>query len=336
MLENTYLALRQFIFANIYPAPAIFNRATRNFIGLQQFPRIVPDYQELGQRLSFDLDANMHLLSDHELMQTDHFEALLIAKLLDKNIYVKDKQYIILVGGNTTCYQIFIPEMLELHRRHYPKALVLAFNPPGVGLSYGATNSTEDYCAALASIIDNLFKNKVPAQNIMIVGHSLGAAVAARIVAKYNEDGQPIRLFADRTMMNISDIVATRIRAIIPTAILRYTIGAILYLLMKSLIRLLHLELDVARDFARINALNPGAARGMMVQEDEVIKDCDLGHALPKTQLEYFRCFKLRMEEKLRKAHSKPRQDLIDEDSKQNAEQYLDRYIQSNTLVFKQ
>ena len=328
MLEKVYNAVRQFIFSNIYPAPWIFNRSTRSFIGLRQLSRLLPDYAELCHNLSFDLHGNMHEAIDHESLHPGRFEAVLIAKLDKKNIYANEKQYLIIVGGNTTCYQIFIPEMIGLYKKHHKQAYVLGFNPPGVGMSPGATNTPEDFCNALKSIIDNLCNNGVPADNIFIIAHSLGAAIAARTLVQFHENGKPVRLFTDRTMMRISEIAAVKMQKLFPIRILRYTLGLLIYWLMKLLIKLVNLELDVAKDFVRINTISPGAARGMLASHDEVIDDCDLYYGLPEMhQLEYYRKFKLKMDDKHKKSHSKPRHELIEENGEKSAEQYLDECI---------
>jgi pimeloyl-ACP methyl ester carboxylesterase len=327
MLNSIYNTVRQLIFTQIFHAPVIFNRATRNFIGLQQMSRLLPDYYEMCHCLSFDLCGNMGFRAENEPLEPNHFEAILIAKLESKEIYARDVQYVVLVGGNTTCYQVFIAEMIALHKKHGKNAYVIGFNPPGVGMSPGATHSQDDICAALKSIVDNLHNNGVPAQHIMLVGHSLGAAIAARVAAQFHEVDKRVKLFADRTMMSISEVVAVKIVATIPTQLLRRTLGAILYYLLKALVKLFKLELDVARDFVRINTITPGAARGMMTHEDEVILSSDLFHALPDNQQPYFKQFKLRLDKAFRKAHSQPRHELIDYDGLQNAEEYLDQCI---------
>jgi pimeloyl-ACP methyl ester carboxylesterase len=315
--------LRAFLLAQIYPAPRIFNRGTRNFIGLQQMLRLIPEYATMCQHKIFDVHGNCYAFPKNDIIENGQFEAVIICE--DQDIYKPNKNYIIHIGGNNTCCQIFVPEMLSTYQKFHKQICLIAFNPPGVGLSPGNLSDLDEYCAALRSIVANLQQNKIPGSHIMIIGHSLGAAIAARVVAEYHEKGINLKLFADRTMSSISNAVAARVLSILPN-FLKYILGNLLRYLIKTLVRYLQLELDVATDIALINSRNPGAAKGMTAHDDEMMQGCCVSAEIPPRHLAFFPRFRLKDEDVHRKSHSKPRDALVPSDkeiSAANAQEHL-------------
>ncbi len=329
--SSAYSSIRHSLFTLIYPAPTIVNRGTRNFIGIQQLTRSISNYDQFCHPLEYDFFANVTNVESTNHIAPDHFEAMLIAEIEKNILYHSDIKYLICLGGNTSCYQVLIPEMIEIYKSHYKKAFLIGFNPPGVGMSPGSTANLDIYCDALKSIIDNLHNNHIPYSNIMVLGHSLGGGIAARVVAQYQFAGKNVSLFADRSMISLSEAAGSKLRRGIPTLLLKYTVGNLLYVLAKFLIYFFKLELDVAADFASINKIQPGAAHGMMAHEDEVLSDCCLSGGI-EHPTPYFAHFKLRDEDPHRRSHSKVRRDLIAVGGEQTAEQYLHSVLVKFTL----
>lgn len=328
LLTGLYDAGRSFVFSQIYPASTIFNPHTRNFIGVRQLINLLPHYQQTCHPIECHFDGKINIVPDAHMHSPNAFEGILIAQLNGaKSIYNPNAQYIILVGGNTTCFQVLVPEMLSLFHKHHCKPYIISFNPPGVGMSPGVTNNIEEYCKTLKLIIDTLCDNDIPAENIVVIGHSLGAAIAARTIADYQLGGKNIKLFADRTMSSIGDAASARFKRLLPTEILRAIIGAFLAWLARKLVKLFAQDLNVIKDFSIINEKNPGSARAMVAEYDHIMEDCSIADSLPEPQLPYLRRFKIAENDRFKLGHSKVRHELYDDQSSQTAEQYLHQCI---------
>src|SRR3990167_9274688 len=178
--EFVFDGLRGFIFSNIYPAPTIVNPRTRVFIGAQFLAQSFIKTNATCKLVWFDYLGNMQQADTTTRLLPGRVEALFIAK--GDNFYNPQKKYIIYIGGNTTCFQILIDDMIELHEKH--DACVIGFNPPGVGMSPGYTD-LDKYCDSVKLVIDNLARNGVPYSKILVFGHSLGGGIAARVVKEY-------------------------------------------------------------------------------------------------------------------------------------------------------
>ncbi len=296
-LASIYDRLRHICFTIIYPARKIHNPRTRNFIGLQQYKQLVLEDKNIAHPMVFDFKGNVHAgpITRVQKIEPKVFDAILIAQTTRAKIYDSSKQYIIIVGGNTTCYETFIPEMIRFNRKSSNRSYVLGVNPPGIGMSPGRTRGPQDYHAALRSIVDHLHKKGVPHENIVILGHSFGAAIGASVVAECHAEGKKIRLIADRTLATVAGIVGNTIRRAVPTVFLRSTLGALLGFICRRLIIFLGLEINVAEHFTTINTLTPGAARGLNATEDEMIpEESSLFFGLnAQMQIEYCQKFKL-------------------------------------------
>lgn len=325
-IKALYYLFRKWLFSKIYPAPGIFTFGSKNFIGLErlvQLSKKIPDHQNLYHPLSVSLSAIE--MRKNDFIPPDHFEATLIGSVYNGNIFKQSVGYVIFVGGNTTCYQIFMEEMISLHnklKQDKKEAYIIGFNPPGVGLSPGEITGPDEYCQTLNALINNLLFNRINPENIIVVGHSLGAAIAAKTVAYFNERNLNIKLFADRTMNKLSNAVEAKLKNGLPL-LLKYTLGNFLAMTAKSLINVFNLDLEVAADFTFINNKAPGSAYGMNADEDEMMADCSLIDGLPKEQLIYFRRFRLDPSHTHRSSHSKDHNKLISEDQSGYADQYF-------------
>lgn len=340
LLNSVYSGCRDFIFGEIYPAESVYNPRRMNFLGTQDYVDLLrahQDYQHLCHHLQCNFSDEISVISYNNTINAEMFEAMIIGELNNNKIYNAKKQYIILVGGNNTCYQVFVPQMLKLYYKHNESAYIIGFNPPGVGLSPGTTNDLEHYCAALRSVINNICANGIPAENILVVGHSLGGAIAAKVIADLQQEDKNVRLFADRTMKSISDAAGARFWRMLPTGLLRNTLGMILFYLAKGAVKMFKLEIDVAAAVTSINKNKPGYARGIATLQDEAMEGCCLLNGLKSEHLQYFETYKLR-DNNLKRSHCTRRHELEHElQSHKSADQYLDECIASfsnQTLKF--
>lgn len=320
--------LRSLIFSIIYPASSNFSSRTRNYIGARALANLLPNQDKSRHLLYFDLEGNLYKPDiSIDVTQTGIFEVILIKNPKDVTLYNDNMQYIIFIGGNTTCAEILLPEMLECYNNNDGQVCVISFNPPGVGLSPGIA-TFETNCAAPESIVKHLLSHNIPADNILIVGHSLGGSFGSHIATKYQLLGKNIRVFIDRAMSSISDAAAAKILRSIPTKILRNTLGLFLALLTKIIIKFLHLEIDLVKNFIIINTQNPGSARAMSADDDEMMLQCCLLDKLPKEQIRYAEKFELHRNDNNRKSHSVQREFLFSKTNKdQTADHYLSNFI---------
>lgn len=312
MITSIYNDIRRFLFSILVPAPSRMNRYTRNFIGIKQLIKLLPDYDQICHPVQFDFYGNMQNIPPDEWLDHNKFEAMIIGNFLeDKNIYSHNKQYIIFVGGNTTCFQSYIHEMIALYNKSDKNSYLIGFNPPGVGMSPGIMNGPEDYCGALQSIIDNLCNKGISPTEILVYGHSLGAGIGARTVAQNQLEGKNIRLFADRTMSTLAEAAGEKVRSSVPTYLLRNTLGSFFAFFIRSIVRIFSLDLDVAKDFTTINTKNPESAIAIGVFGDDMMEKCCLSNGLPQTQTKYFTMFKLRESDKSKESHCRVYEELI-------------------------
>lgn len=324
MMYNTF---RSAIFDIIYPAPSIFSPRTRNYIGARALANLILNTDKSLHLLHFDLNGNLYT-SNMPIDKTipGIFEAILIKDAKDTRLYNDRMQYIIFIGGNTTCAEILLPEMLECYNSHNKQVCVIGFNPPGVGMSPGIA-TFETNCAAPESIVKHLLGH-IPAENILIFGHSLGGGFASHIAAKYHLLGKHIRLFIDRAMSSISDAAVAKVLRSIPTTLLRKTVGLLLALVIKFIIRTLHLDINLVNNFVTINTKRPGAARAMATEGDEMMLDCCLLDQLPTEHMQHAEKFALHPNDANRKSHSAQRNLLFSKnESNKTAEHYFASFI---------
>ncbi len=327
--DQIYDALRNFVFSIMYPAPSIFNPRSKNYIGVRALANHIINADASRNLMYFDLEGNLYTFDSYKnLSQPGIFEAILIKNIQKDGLYNNDMQYIIFVGGNTTCSEILLPEMIDCYNKNHKQICVIGFNPPGVGMSPGVA-TFETNCDALSSIIKHLLGH-IPAENILIIGHSLGGSIGSIIAAKYQLLGNNIRVFIDRAMSSISDAAVAKVMRSIPTALLRNTIGLLLALITKVIIKALHLEIDVVTNFVLINAKNLGSARAMAASGDEIMDSCCLVNKIPVLYKEHSEQFDLDPCEKNRKSHSVQHNLLFSKkETHKTAEHYLRTFIEA-------
>jgi pimeloyl-ACP methyl ester carboxylesterase len=317
--DNIYNTSRGIIFSIIYPAPSIFSPRTRNYIGVRGLINLIPNLDRSRHLLHLDLEGNLCTPNTSEtVMPSNVFEIILIKNPDDTSLYNDSIQYIIFIGGNTTCMEILLPEMLECYNNNNKNVCVIGYNPPGVGLSPGVA-TFETNCAAPEAIVKHLLAHNIPAQNILIIGHSIGGSFGSHVAVKHRT-----RLFIDRAMSSISDAAVAKILRAIPTLLLRNTIGVLLALITKLIIKTLSLEIDLVKNLVTLNTDKHGSVRVMAAEGDEMMQQCCLMDKLPADQADCAVKFALAPDDKNRKSHSVQRQLLF---SKFNLDRTAAKYL---------
>lgn len=245
----------------------------------------------------------------------------------DTDLYDKNKQYVIHCDGNATCYEDMVDEKDSWCDKN--RSVVL-FNPPGVKFSPGYTNGPEDYMHALKCMIEHLHAQGIPYENITLSGRSLGAAIATMVAADYHQQDYRIKLFNDRSFANMADESATYVKNLIPTTILRATLGNFLYLAVNGLVRLFGINFSPAKAFIDINTKHPGDARCIAVKGDRIIpKAQSLYAALPIEIREKYADMYEPTFENGNDPHNFSLQDIINPNIKKNAHDYLINFFEA-------
>lgn len=249
-------------------------------------------------QLIYDLNGNMKCGNISVLHLDPNFHRYFTADLVTDdavNIYNSNKLYIIALHDHSNCYDKFEHEMYQLANSD---TNVIGFNPAKVGVRPGAKQNLDDYQAAIRSIIDNLHAHGIPSDNIVIMGHGFGAAIAVVVALQYQEKNQRVKVLADRAFSSLAVLAGTKAQNaayeyLSDIKFLRSTISFAAYYLANSVIRIFGLNIDAAQAFTKINRLNPGDAKALFVYNDQEIPEhCSLARSLSADILPYVKEFK--------------------------------------------
>ncbi len=249
-----YNYIRSGIFSIIYPAPSIHR-------GRRETP-----FGEYDGKVATNLRPE--LAKDKKNPFKMDMDACLVYQQ-GTTAYDPNKQYVIHCDGNATTYSHLLDFARMLTNRERD---VILFDPPGIRQSPGNTNGPEDYMRALKCMIEHLHERGIPYENITLSGQSLGAAIATMVACDYQLEGHRVKLINGRSFGNMAGAAASIVKNIIPTALLRATVGNLLYLLVNGAVRLFGLNFSPAKAFKKINELNPGDAVCFAAEGDQMIR----------------------------------------------------------------
>lgn len=123
----------------------------------------------------------------------------------------KPHPYIINFVGNGMCAQHIIEDMQK--DADDLNATVIGFNFRGVGESTGpAARSSQNLVIDGIAQVQRLLNQGVPAKQIVLKGHSLGAGIATLVAAHFHRQGQEINVFNGRSFSSITNFVVGQIR----------------------------------------------------------------------------------------------------------------------------
>lgn len=263
MKQNTapYNFIRRGIFALIYPARFMHVPTAKEREDHSLLPEIEPYY-------NFKSKINLN----KAVKESKHpFSMDIDCCMLSKNgtkAYDLDKQYIIHCDGNASCYEKRL-DALD-HWCNEKRNLVL-FDPPGVRFSPGHTYGPEDYMRALKCMIEYLHAQGIPYENMVLSGHSLGAAISTMVGNDYHQQNHRIPVINVRSFGSMASAAAAYVKNSIPTTILRATIGNLLYGLVYGLVNITGLNFNPSKAFIEINNKHPGDAICLMVEGDRIV-----------------------------------------------------------------
>lgn len=148
---------------------------------------------------------------------------------------------------------------------------ILVFNYRGVGRSTGFPVCSQDLVADGAACMEFLQGAKgVPTENIFAYGHSLGAGVAAHLLAN-NEKYRKAHLISDRSFSSLGDIVAC-----VASSLVGRTLGG----RTKRFFEKQGWVLNSVDDICKIE----GTSLVVAAERDSMMGDCRLDQALKKRQ----------------------------------------------------
>lgn len=270
---SLYKFLRRQIFKIVYPAQVFHTPANKEFINyhVEFYNSYSPNHSK--QQITFKIDGDQSSQGISAIRNIDDNEKSIDAVLISKrNSSDKNKMFLIHCDGNLTCYEVLSYQLEQFASSGY---VVIGFNPMGVGYSKGVTNGPEDYEKSLTAIIENLRLNGVPAENIVLSGRSLGAAIVTNVAAKYQIHNLRLRVINDRSFANLDSVSASFAQSLIPTKFLRNSLGLIIYYIVKKLIDVFNLNINAEQSFTKTNTINPGDALCLCVENDEIINKKD-------------------------------------------------------------
>lgn len=270
---NPYTFVRRQIFKVIYPATIFFSPRYKSFQETNNlFYQNAKEERNITVRnLKFKVTGELGsagVFGDelkNELIQ--QLDAAIVSRAKEIN---NKQMFLIHCDGNASCYETCLYQYIDFASAGYN---VIGFNPMGVGYSKGLTNGPEDYEKAAVAVIENLLRNGVPPENIVLSGRSLGAAILTSVAAKYIDKDVNLKVINDRSFARLDTASAGYVQNLIPTQLLRNTLGVFAYYLSKALINLFNLNINAAAAFTKINSSNPGNAVCLCVNDDKIINE---------------------------------------------------------------
>lgn len=148
------------------------------------------------------LTFERHRVITHDAAHLDTFE---ITHNSQTKLNPKYQKYIINLVGNGTCYEQIINTMKQ--DASDLGVNVIGFNFRGVGKSTGKTTSKDNLFTDATAQVQRLLDKGVSPQNIVLKGHSLGAAIGSLVTQHFHQLKQPINVFSSRSFSTITNVL---------------------------------------------------------------------------------------------------------------------------------
>jgi len=121
---------------------------------------------------------------------------------------LKNQKFVLYVGANAECYQIFFPQALQQAQEF--KANILRFNYREVADSNGVASCATDLVTDTHTMYEYLIRHLgIPKENILVYGRSLGGGIAAQMGAIDNING----IVLESSFSSISGCVGGRVES---------------------------------------------------------------------------------------------------------------------------
>lgn len=154
-----------------------------------------------------ELSLKKHTVMTHDRAQLD---TLTVVHPEQETLDPKYQKYMINFVGNAMCYEEIIPDMIK--EAHAHQVNVVGFNFRGVAHSIGTAKSSNDLVIDGIAQVQRILDKGVSPQNIILNGHSLGAAVASLVAHHFHQQSIPVNVFNDRSFSTITNVVVGAIR----------------------------------------------------------------------------------------------------------------------------
>jgi hypothetical protein len=135
---------------------------------------------------------------------------------------------------------------------------VIHIEPLTVGMSL------EDYKDKIKATIVDLQNKNLPNEKIVLIGKALDAAICLEIASEY----KGINVIADGVFSRLDDTAGLTIKNMLPTWILRLTLGNLLYYTIRGLVNQLGLGVDAGAAYVNIIKESPEAAKILRRYDD--------------------------------------------------------------------
>lgn len=161
-------------------------------------------YHHLNKE-EFDFDRFKVESTNKSLLDT-----VSLASPTERTKAASQRKYIIRFGGNGEAYESSLAAM-----QADAKALectVIGFNYRGVANSTGSAKTFASLVEDGYSQVALLLAKGVRPENICLLGHSLGGAVATKLASKLHKQNHPVYLFNDRSFSSLTNVIVGWIR----------------------------------------------------------------------------------------------------------------------------
>lgn len=265
IITAPYNFIRKIIFYIVFPAPFLYRPG-----GF--FYRPARRQAEANRNISwlqFNADGTLTVKVSASLISEDNkFEGALFSTN-NKPIFDKENFYIIIAGDGGTCFEQFNDKYTKMTDE---RINVVAFNPPGVGMSPGNTTNPELYQETIDIVVKSLIRQGISPERILLYGSMLSAAMMLDVAARYHHCGMRVKVFADRTYSSFDHASASILSGYGENQnIFRKFLSFLIYVPVYMFLNIFSLNHSPAKAFNSINRQHFGDAYGVNTSEDVLV-----------------------------------------------------------------
>lgn len=232
----------------VFPAPYVWNTQDTS-----KYPQHRCRFDEGIKSQSVNEGRNPDCVITEFSVEFDDGPTLNGLELKGKNSLL-GKPWVIWFQGNGGFYDN--PDFLTQMINNISLQNSVAFNYRGVGKSTGTAQYANDLCTDGIAQVQRLLDQGIPANQIILYGHSLGGAVATRVAQYFHGKGLKVKLFNDRSFSNLTHVMVGHIRGEASDTIfgkifgfLRKVLGYMAHPIIKTILVITQWEIEAARSY---------------------------------------------------------------------------------------